>query len=379
MAVQLVLPPRTIALVTGVVMLLLAGGLGYIYLPKAKIVVTPRINTRVVEQDILLSTKATEPDFIRFVLPARLVETEVKAGRQFNRSQENLAEDFAKGQVTFRNEQEEAQELLPKSHLRHEATGVFFLTDKAVSIPGKGEIKVGVTAKEKGAKGEVAPGKFIVDKLPSSLQSVVYAESSQKFTGGLASGSALTEEEINKAKEELLQEAKGEAAGQLTAQAGGANISPDLTSMEVQSANVSAAPGSRAAQYEVALTLKAKGMAVDSNDLLSLTLLALRSKQSNDEEFISYEPESFNYTIKRADFERGEVLVGSKLSGTFGSKIGASSLSSNNIAGLSAAETKERFEQLPNIESVEVTFSPFWVKSAPSRPQSIEIVVENRN
>lgn len=377
MSVQLVLPPRTIALFAISVAAIGVISLGYLYLPKAKITIAPKINVRQVDQEIVLSSKAKEPDFVRFVLPARLVETTVETRKSYDRASSGTSEDFARGQVTLHNQQDEQQELLPKSHLRHEASGKFFLTDKAVSIPAHGEIAVSVTAKEKGESGNVKPGKFIVDKLPASLQSEVYAESKQVFTGGVATSSALSADEIEKNKQELLVESKQQALGQLTAQAGGASISPDLTTVEVASENISAAAGSRAAQYEIALNVKAKGVVIDSNDLLSLTLLALRAQETADEEFLAYNPDSFRYSINRADFSSGEILVKGQLSGRFSAKIGSGTLNSSNVAGLTTQETKEHFEQLPNVESAEVVFSPFWVRSAPSRPEAIEIIIKS--
>jgi len=379
MAVQLVLPPRTIGLVLIISAVIMVGALGYIYLPHVKIVVAPKITTHEISQDVLVSVKAQEPDFVRFVLPAKVVEADISASRIFSRPSAQTSEDYSRGTVVFHNNQSEDQQLLPKTNLRHEATNVFFLTDSPVRIPANGTTAITVTAKEKGAAGNVPAGKFIVDKLPAPLQSQIWAESSQNFSGGVAADAPITQEEIDRARQELRDQAQTEALGKLTTQSGGAPVSPDLTQLELVSENISAQPGSRSTEYEIAMQLKAKGVILDSNDLLSLALLALRNKQSADEEFIEYQPESFRYAIKRADFNAGEILINTQLRGDFGTKIGASSLSAANIAGLSEPEIIDHFKRMANVETVEVSFSPFWVKTAPSRTKAIEIVIKDVN
>ena len=78
--------------------------------------------------------------------------------------------------------------------------------------------------------------------------------------------------------------------------------------------------------------------------------------------------------IKR-DIERGEAIVEGSLSGTFATKIGPTVFSGENLAGLSEQEVREKLTQLPGIGDVEVSFSPFWVKTVPSKPDAIEILV----
>ncbi len=376
--IQFVIPRRTLLLLMALLVLAVAGSLAFIYLPRAHITVHPKISSRSVEQPMILSAEAKEPDFIRYILPAKLVEKEVREAKHITREATNVRDDFATGKITLKNDQGEEQPLLPKTHLRHEASGTFFLTDTAVTIPPQGEVATLVTAKEAGPAGNVPAGKFIVDKLPTSLQAVVYGESAQAFTGGVASDTPLAAADINKTKEEVINAAKEKAFGEITLESGGAGIRPELLTTEVVLEQISAAPGSYATGYDVDITVRARGLVVDNNDLLSLTLLALRNQETADEEFLSYDPDSFDLTITKADIERGQTQVTGKLSGTFASKIGPSILSTENLAGLSATEATEHFKKFPAVQDAQVSFSPFWVRSIPSRPQAIEIVIANK-
>lgn len=378
MALHLVIPHRLLFVLSIGIVVVIAGALGYIYLPSANIVVEPAVTSRSIEQDIIISKATKEPDFIKFILPADALTKEIQETKTFTRTNTTVHEDFAKGQVTLVNKQIEKQALLPQTHLRHEATGTFFLTDTAVTIPPEGSITISITAKEKGSAGNVPAGKFIVDKLPTSLQSTVYGESTTPMSGGTAVEEPLTEDELSKAKQTVQDAAKEKALGELTIATGGAPIRKELLTVQVLSEDVSAAPGSLTSSYTVTTKIKASGFVVDDNDLLSLTLLALRSKQGQDEEFVAYDPQSFTLQITAADFERGEAKVKGKLSGTFAQKVEPGVLNTQNLSGLSVEEAKEHFKKFPSVENVQISLSPFWVKAIPARPEAVTVEIRQQ-
>lgn len=377
MSPHFAIPRRTILAALLGVGILLAIMIAVIRLPQAIITVYPTTYDRVVAQEITLSGTNREPDFVRFILPAKFAEAEVVESKTIARNTGETFEDFARGSVTIVNKQAEEQRLLPKTHLRHEATGVFFLTDTAVVIPPQGETSVRVTAKEKGVTGNVAAGKFVVDKLPTSVQHVVFAESRVPFSGGVAAQSPVTEAEITQAKAETLAKAREKARAELSTKAGGIAINDQLIAIDIREENVSAAPGSKATEFSVSTKVAARGFFPDSNDVLSLTLLALRSSSKADEEFISYAPESFQMEIIRSDFERGEARIKGTLTGKFAQKTGPNIFNADNLAGRSASEVQEYFKQFPSIKQVEVAFSPFWVRSVPSRREATKVIIKN--
>lgn len=379
MSTHFAIPRRTILVALVGVAALLAIMIAVIRLPQAIITIYPTTYDRAISQEITLSGTSREPDFVRFILPAKFAEAEVVEGKTITRSAGETFDDYAAGSVTMVNKQAEEQRLLPKTHLRHEATGVFFLTDSAVVIPPQGEIKVSVTAKEKGATGNVAAGKFIVDKLPASFHEVVFAESGVPFSGGIAAQSPVAEAEVTAAKAEALAKAREKARAELSTKAGGIAINDQLIAIDIREENVSAAPGSKTTEFSVSTNVAARGFFPDNNDVLSLTLLALRSSSKADEEFISYAPESFQMEIIRSDFERGEARIKGTLTGKFAQKTGPNIFNADNLAGRSTSEVQEYFKQFPSIKQVEVAFSPFWVRSVPSRKEATKVIIKNEN
>jgi len=351
-----------------------AAGFVYAYLPQATVTVYPRQTEKSVTREITL-VKDGEPDFVKFQLPTRIIEVTLEEEEQFTRDGDNLRDDFAKGRLTLINNLNEDQELLPKTHLRHEESGVFFLTDEPVLIPAQGSVGMNVTAKEAGAKGDVPAGKFIIDKLPAQSQTAVWATSDQDFTGGVAVESVLTEAELEQATQKIRSKLQERIRGELTAKASGAPLKDDLVVINEDKLERSAEVGSRAYSFSVKVGATARAFVVNQNDLLSLTLVALRASTSGDNELLTYDPESFSLEIKRVDFDRGRALVVGKLTGALAQRIEPSVFDGSNLAGRSKVEAREYFEQFGSVEKVEVEFAPFWVDKVPARDEAVEIKV----
>lgn len=352
------------------VILLITLGLGVfvsVYLPKATIVISPPNYEREVTREILLSSTASAPDFVKFILPAKVIDKTTEERNTIQRTSATVTEDFARGTVTLTNKQNEEQPLLPKSHLRHEATGIYFLTDKPVRIPPQGSIEVTVTAEEKGKAGNVPSGKFIIDRLPVSTQAVIYGESLSSFSGGESADSPLSQDEIDKAVQDVVKKSQEKAQIELSSATGGAPLRPDLVAYSTEEQGTSVELGSKATSFEVYARTRARAFMVDDKDLLSLTLLALRASPTADEEFVQYKPESFKVELLKTDFERGEAKARGHLTGIFTKKTPPTVFDANNLAGRTEKEVKEYLSQQDGIGEVNVKFSPFWVKTVPAR------------
>ncbi len=374
-SIRVAIPGKSLVLVA----IFLIGGAGILaavtLFPHAAITVHPKTTQKQLTKDILLSSKIETPDYVRFVLPAKIVEEEIETSKVFENTGGKASQDFSKGSITFTNSQDQEQRLLPKTQMRHVDSGLIFLLDTPVAIPAKGTLTVSVTAKEKGPAGDVAPGKFLVEKFTGGLQQAVPAQSDKPFSGGESTDTPISQSAIDTAQNTVLEQAKKDALAKLTAKAGGASIRPDLINIEVESQSVSAPAGSSALRYVAQAKVKARGFVVDTHDLVSLMTLGLRATVGPDEEFLSYDANSFALTIAQTDWKAGQARVSASLTGTYAKKIGQSELSATNLSGLSEKEIIDRFAASPTIGSVDVSLTPFWVKSAPSKENQIDIRV----
>ncbi|MDA1169383.1 MAG: hypothetical protein O3A36_03535 [bacterium] len=363
------------------VLLLLVGGFVFFIVttlfPRASIVVHPKTSERKLTKDIILSGKTTTPDYVRFTLPATILEESLEVSAVFENAGGTPTQDFSRGSITFTNTQDQEQRLLPKTQMRHVDSNIIFLTDTPVAIPANGNITVSVTAKEKGPTGDISPGKFVIEKFSKGLQEAVPAQSETAFSGGESSDSEISQDAINAAQKKVLEQAKSDALAKLTSKAGGASIRPDLMHVEVLSQHVSVSQGSRALTYTAQANVKARAFVVSTHDIISLMTLALRGRTALDEEFLLYDASSFTLEIAQADWVSGQARVSASLTGTYAKKIGSGELTADNLPGLSEKEIIEHFAASPNVGSVDVHLSPFWVKSAPSKKNQIDVRVES--
>ncbi len=362
-------PMAVVMIIIGAVALFAATAL-----PHASITVHPKTTEKKVTKDILLSASATTPDYVRYALPAKIVEQESQVTKTITQPTKNIQQGFSKGTVTFKNEQDDEQRLLPKTHLKHES-GAMFITDTPVAIPARGTVDVRVTAVQQGKSGDVQQGKFNIDKFSAGLQRVVYATSATTFSGGEVGDSPITQNDIDEAKKAVLEQAKQETIVAINKQSASGSIREDLITTEIKSNSASAQAGSNAIAFTAEAFVKARGFLTDTQDIISLMTLALRASVGGDEEFSSFDPASFSLAIAQTDWKTGQARITSSLTGTYTKKIGSSELSEDNLAGLSEQELINHFTAFPSIGSVDVVFSPFWVKSAPSKQNQITITV----
>src|SRR3989344_1670326 len=322
MATFFQLPKKSISLVVIILVIAVIGIVLTTALPHTTITVRPKVDQRKISKDIILSSKTTTPDYVHYALPAKIISQEGHAEQSFTQSDGDVTQGNSKGTVTFTNTQDTEQRLLPKTHLRYEPTGVMVFTDNPVIIPPHGT-------------GD-APGA---------------------------------------AKQTVLEAAKQKALDAIKKEAGNAEVRSDLLSVTPEHNDASVQAGSKAVSYTASATVQAKEFIVDSHDIISLMTLALRAEVAPDEEFISYDPASFSIAITQTDWNTGQARISASLTGTYGKKIGSSELSEDNLAGLGKQELANHFKNFPSIGDVDIKFWPFWVTSAPSRPNQINIEV----
>jgi hypothetical protein len=349
-----------------------------LYAPHAAITLHPSSVHKTATQAITLSKDIQAADYIRFLLPARIIEKTVSHQQEVSHQGGAVTEDFAKGTATLHNDQDTKLSLLPQTHLKAQQSGVFFLLDKAVVVEPHTTAEVAITAEQKGASGDSGPDKLFVDKLPATVQSVIYAESSKGTSGGQTSQNPITQQEIDQAKKELHQKTEDEAWQQISKDAGGVSLNKGLQSIEVQADESSAQPGSTATTFIVSYTIKVRAFVVDQNDLLSLTVLALRNiPPDQNYTFTKYDPASFQVSIKTVNWTTGQAQISCTLTGMYNAAIDQASIKKLDLVNKTKDQLTEYFKQFPTVGSVDVEFSPFWVKKTPSRAGAIAIEIKN--
>lgn len=348
----------------------------YFTLSKAKITLAPKTETKMVDFTVVIDKNATAANLEQGILQGELIAKEVSRKEKAANVSVKQIPDFAKGKVTIYNKQNKEQALLPKSHLLSES-GIYFLTDERAVVPKNSSAEVGVTAEKEGEEGNIAPGRFVFDRLSPSLKDIVYAESAQPMTGGAREVKSVTEDDIKNAflelEKKLEEEVKNEIKEGLQ---DGEELVPDNLVKEVLEENKSVEPNTEASEFEVEAKIKLSGFVINKKSLLETAEFKLSQNIPDNREFVKMEEESVKTEIKNIYLADGKIEIRVHAEGELAYKVSPKAFDKSKLIGLNKEETKKYFSDMGGIQDISVEFSPLWVKTVPSIKNNINIQVK---
>ena len=309
---------QRIAVVFVVVTFFLLVAVLYLSVSRATITVVPTPKSVSISAPVRVVTAPDEDGELAGVV----LEQSFSVTRLFTLPSEGATASEAKagGMVTLINETANAQPLIATTRLLSEE-GVLFRLDATTTVPAGGQIEAIVLADQPGLAGEVGPTQFTIPGLPQSLQADIYAVSVVPMKGGIAYKRVLTEGDINDAvatlTEALLAQAKEAFASQVDAAFDGQSFATEVTARSSDSA-----VGAEVSSFTATITLKVTGVYYDVD----------------------------------ADSQ---------------------ALAKDRFVGRSANEVLTLLNASDAIESVSVSFTPFWLQRVPTLTDHIRIVIED--
>ena len=320
------------------------------------------------------ASKEFDPAKLDYV--AGRIETVEKSGtKKVEGVSEKPIPDYAHVSVTIYNQQGGSQPLLPNSQLVN-ADGIKFLTDEAVTVPGGGSVSIGATAAEPGKKYNIGPSKFSIIKLSPSLQSLVFAESSEAATGGERVENAATNDEIKKAQEELIAdlERQGEQELQSKLKATEQYV-PEAVVKKTLDKGATVAAGEETSGYEVTAKVSLTTVIFDENNLLQLSIAKLTASIDKNLELVSYDPKTFNYEISTFDQAKSTAQLSARLGGVARPRLGDDVYDREQLKGKSKKEAAEHYKDFDEIDHIDVRFMPPFVRTIPTIIDKITITI----
>ena len=129
---------RTALVVGGAVVLLAAlvgGVLGYVFLPAATIVVTPKVEPISLTFNVTADPTVTEPDAVNAAVPATVVTFPLTASNEFPATGKKVTTTKAAGVVTFSSFDPARSNTIPAGSIVSTTSDVQFVTTNAVHLP----------------------------------------------------------------------------------------------------------------------------------------------------------------------------------------------------------------------------------------------------
>ncbi|MFH1426695.1 MAG: baseplate J/gp47 family protein [Candidatus Kerfeldbacteria bacterium] len=352
----------------------LVGVIAYFSFSKTTIIVHPRSMT----QDISLSTTLEELDGV-------MVITDVEGSKQLTElTSSETRPGKATGTVTLINNYSKDQPLVETTRLLS-AEGVLFRTQETVTVPAGGSIDVPVIADEEGAQGNLGPTKFEVVALWDGLKDDIYGENAAPMDGGVVSTAVVTEENVQQAKTELRADLIKQGADVIAVEIqnyDGLPTNPLLLDNAAQmsvvlSEQTDVNVGDEASQVTATMTATVVAPVINQ-DKLSEYLQAnidsatpagstLTSDISLDDVTITVDSVNDDYTNADLTISLSVEMTATEVNDIF---------DLSQITNRSEADIRAYLTTFEEVESVEVQFSPFWVKRTPALSDNITIKVE---
>ena len=372
---------RNFALTFFIMAVLLLSFVFYLIWAKVIITVTPAQQEishgfviDIKESVVIPSLKAQE------FISGKIYELELEGDKNFNATGAKVLTGDVVGEVTIVNNYSKDQALVATTRLAsaNDPDTVLVRLKKGVTVPAGGQVNVQVYPDDPDQFSTLSPQQFIIPGLWGPLQDKIYAENSTTLGESGMTISVVTQEDLKNAeaelKEQLFSQAMTEINDQLEPQQA---LWPKLVSAESNEVNYDVEVGEEVAEFLTTMKLKAVVIVFDESQVITLAREKLKSTLSTGKQLITIDPTSLSYAVQKYDLNTKVANVKVDVSG--GSILGDEStvLDKSNLIGKTVEEIKSYFSQYPEIESVEVEFSPPWLKKTPRIKDKIEIRIES--
>ncbi len=370
--------------------LIITGIIAFIILPKADIYIVPKTEPLALEFDFVIKQGQEGVDAANSIIPGELVVVERESRKErFAATGEKEIGEKAKGTVTIYNKFSSSNQPLVASTRFLSSDGKLFRLTEDVTVPGarieggdtvEGTIDVIIEADEAGDDYNIDATSFSLPGLDPDKQEDIYAENSTSFSGGLSKKvKIVSEEDINKAKEQLTEELKKSLIEELKK-----NVERDKTFLEqatkeeVLEVNTSVDVGEESEEFEVKIKAKISTMEFNESDLRTLMMAKIEDRIPEEKYLVDDNLEHTTFEVTNLDEQEGSMALHTKAEKTISWRLDESKVK-GDLAGKRKDEAESYLLNIPYIIGVKVEFWPFWVEKVPKLDKKVELVLDFDN
>lgn len=360
---------RTIAVTFLVVTLLLLAVIIFFTSKKASIVIVAKTDNKNVNLMVNVSgSKTAEVSIL-----GQVTTTKFSWSQKYFPTGNKTADGLAGGQVTLHNETGAPQTLVKTTRLLT-SSGVLFRLSSQVTVPARGEISATVYADQAGATGNIGPSRFTIPGLNEEKQRVIYATSDKDMIGGVRTIGVLTAEDLKAAKADFASKVKQEVEKSI-------QIPPAYTEKLVAApdSNISVDKniGEEVTEFNLSGSSTVVVVYYNSEDLKTLLSKEVANRvDPTTEKALSIGKDS-QVTLASYDLARQKAQLSVYQDVLVTLDVNAEKLAVNNFFGKKKDEIERYVYGLGHVVGVDIKFSPRWIRTAPSVPDKVQVVVKN--
>lgn len=349
----------------------------YFSLSRAEIQLKTKSQETKINFSVQIKENVENNDFLETnILNGRILEITLEKTSEFSVKGKEESSGRYGGTMTVINEKNQSQSLVKTT--RFESTnGKIFRTDSSVVVPARGSIDVYVIADGDGEEYAQSSGKFIIPGLNESSQKLVYGELKNPMAKESRTKYVLAQEDLDAAQKQLNDELKIEGAQkikELLIQ--GEELSDEDITIQTLSEESSKKLGTETNKFNYTIKSRITGVVFSKEDLMTLAKNSLKNQMDKSQQLVDYNNNSLKYNIESYSPDDKTVTLNVELSANVMQNSDSEIFNTERLRGLSQEEIIDYFRNIPTIESVNVKFSPFWVKKAPKMADHIKVEIQ---
>jgi hypothetical protein len=334
--------------------------------------------------DFAVDPALKETDAKKAVMAGQKMELSRELTTQFTATGKKDVGTKANGQMNLKNETGAAQTLVAGTRLRA-PDGKIFLTDSEVTVPAggldglgnivAGQASVAVTAENAGDNYNLAPARYTIPALAPEKQSKIYGQGNQMTGGTTREVTVVTQEDIDKAKDELIAQEKAQSQKALESKAA-TNYIPLAESFFQNVTATTSSPALDAEATQATLTVKITytELAVNRGDYEVVVREQIQAK-------IGAANQIYDDGISSAQISPGKREVSGRQEFHFSSDAYAGAkLITKDIAkelvGKRYGDAIEIASKQSGVERVEVSLWPSWSSKLPRFAKNIQVEIK---
>lgn len=366
---------RNIAISFIVLSIAIAVTIFYITFSWATIIVSPQ---KIQLSDSFVVTVGKDStSFVDERLFGRVIRTSLDGSGTFSATAKEQQVQKAHGMITIVNTTGNAQPLRATTRLLS-PSGFLFRTDSFIVVPAKGKVTVPVVADSKGSIEGLDLSRFTIPGLWQGLQKSIYGKDFEVNVKGDEEVSIVTQQDIDRAKEEVFQKVKNKFS--LLLDIPDSSFQPKksvkISDVVIKDFTASQKAGDRARDFTVALNAVGTGVVFDESDEMALMKERAKNQLGIGYEFVFGDDDRISHTLENLDEVKAQAHIRFDIQAGKVRGEDTSQFVKSNLTGLSKSQIKEYFSSYGDIAATDVRFYPFWVQRAPLLTDHIHILFQ---
>lgn len=359
------------------VVIILALVIGYFSLGKVVVKIEPARKVSKIEFFIDLGQRSEATEALASLIPASILETTIEDAKIFPTTGKKVVENEGNtvGKIIVHNESVQDYNFIRTTRFLS-ADGILFRMQSSAKIPANGTVGVEVYPDDKEFSGSLAPTKFTIPGLSTEKQKLVYGTTDKSLAKGGTEMYYLTEEDVKSAEQGLIGQLKVQALFELQNQLKfRSRLFNEATQVEIVDEETNLKVGDLGENFEMKLKIKVIALSLDESDLANEMEMKITEQLSAGRELLNFDPDAIKYSMEKYD-PNGKIIT-LKVSYNAESVITKNNkiFDKENFLGLTEGEIKNYFVVFDDIKSLDVKFSPFWVKRVPNVIDRVDIIL----